>query len=390
MIEFGHFIAAPRTCQILADHGADVIKVEPPGGENTRFVPPRHEGVSIYFATHNRGKRSLVLDLKKPEARPVLRRLIEHADVLVTNYTPATAASLGLDHAAASAINERIVVLQISAFGATGAGRELGGVDGTIQARSGIADLTGQVDGPPTVTQVQVVDHLTAVEGALAIVMALRLREMTGRGTALDVAMMDVAVGILAHQVGDVALNGAPARRNGSAPHYALANAYEATDGYVFLAPMSLQMWTGVCEAIGRPDLATPESGYQDAAVRLRDRARLEGIVNEWTRRHTRADIIEAMNARGVSSAPISSVAEAIKDPRVLERAMIQHVEAGDSGQSIPVPGMEVKIGAWSPDPPLVRVHELGEDSRSVLAEIGISDTEASGLIARGVVAARG
>jgi crotonobetainyl-CoA:carnitine CoA-transferase CaiB-like acyl-CoA transferase len=389
VLEFGHFIAAPRACQILADHGAEVIKVEPPGGENTRFVPPHHDGVSIYFASHNRGKKSIVLDLKQDRSREVLRRLIASADVLVSNYTPTTAEKLGLDHASASAINPRIIVLQISAFGSTGAARELGGVDGTMQARSGIADLTGQVDGPPTVTQVQMIDHLTAVEGALGVLMALRLREETGTGTLIDLAMMDVAMGILAHQIGDVALNRAPARRNGSAPPYALANAYEAADGYVFLAPMSILMWKGVCDIIGRPDLAAPDSPYLDSANRLRDRAVLEGTINEWTRTRSRKDVIAAMSAAGVSCSPINAVAEAIADPLVLGRGMIQRVEAGDSGRTVPVPGIELKIGDWSADPPRVRVHELGEDSRAILADLGLADGEVTSLLDQKVVIAR-
>jgi CoA:oxalate CoA-transferase len=309
--------------------------------------------------------------------------------VLVNNYTPTTAEKLGLDHASASAINPRIVVLQISAFGATGQGRELNGVDGTIQARSGIADLTGQVDGPPTVTQVQMIDHLTAVEGALGVMMALRLRELTGRGERIDLAMMDVAMGILAHQIGDVALNGAPARRNGSAPPYALANAYEAADGYVFLAPMSLLMWKAVCDIIGRPELAAPGSPYVESAIRLRDRVTLEGIVNEWTRTRPRTEIIEAMTRGGVSCAPINSVAESIVDPRVLDRGMVQWVEAGDSGQAVPAPGVVLKIGEWSKERPRERVHELGEDSRSVLSDVGVSADEIESLVAQRVVIAR-
>ena len=389
VLEFGHFIAAPRTCQILADHGAEVIKVEPPGGENTRFVPPQHDGVSIYFASHNRGKRSLVLDLKHERSRGVLRQLIASADVLVSNYTPTTSEKLGLDYTSASAINPRIVVLQISAFGSTGAGRELGGVDGTIQARSGIADLTGQVDGPPTVTQVQMIDHLTAVEGALGVLMALRLRDATGRGALIDLAMMDVAMGILAHQIGDVSLNSAPARRNGSAPPYALANAYEASDGYVFLAPMSIIMWTGVCQTIGRPDLAAPASPYLDSATRLRDRVKLEGLINEWTRTRTRNDVIAAMSAAGVSCSPINRVAEAVADPLVTGRGMVQHVVAGDSGQTVPVPGIELKIGEWTADPPRVRVHELGEDSGAILADLGMSEDDIASLLAERVVGGR-
>jgi crotonobetainyl-CoA:carnitine CoA-transferase CaiB-like acyl-CoA transferase len=152
---------------------------------------------------------------------------------------------------------------------------------------------------------------------------------------------------------------------------------------------MSVLMWRGVCDIIGRPDLAAPDSPYLDSATRLRDRVKLEGLINEWTRTHTRKDVIAAMSAAGVSCSPINRVAEAVADPLVTARGMVQRVEAGDSGQTVPVPGIELKIGEWSPEPPRARVHELGEDSRAILTELGMSDTDIASLLTQRVVIAR-
>jgi CoA:oxalate CoA-transferase len=387
VLECSHFVAGPRTGQILADHGADVIKLEPPGGEATRFAPPSDGGVSIYFSAHNRGKRSLVVDLKLPAGQELLKHLIRWVDVIVTNYTPKTAENLGLDFASASAINDRIVVLQISAFGAHGRARDLTGVDGTIQARTGIAELTGQQDGPPTVGQVQIIDHLVSVEGVVGVLMALRLRDATGKGSPIDLAMMDVGMSMLAHQLGDVALRGAPARRSGSAPPYALANTYETSDGYVYIASSTFNLWMALCNLIGRPDLASPESPYHDGAVRLRDRAYLEGVVGEWTRLRSRAEVIDALEMAGVPCAPINSVADAMADPGVLERGMVLWVEAGQSGRTVPSPGVELKVGEHSEATrPRPRVPDLGADSAAVLAEAGIAPNEVARLFETKVV----
>jgi crotonobetainyl-CoA:carnitine CoA-transferase CaiB-like acyl-CoA transferase len=376
--EFTHFIAGPHCAQILADHGADVVKVEPTGGEPSRRALPRHEGASIYFAAHNRGKRSLAVDLKSEAGRGVLRRLLEWAHVVVTNYTPRAAERLGIDFAAASAVNPGIVVLQISAFGATGPGRDLAGYDGTVQGRSGIADMTGPVGGPPIVSQIQVVDHLTAVEGALGVALALRLRDATGRGQLVDVSMLDCAMSLLAHQVGDTLLLGARPRSNGSAPPYALANLYEAADGHVYLAPVTPPMWEAMCRITGHPDWCARGSPYLDLDTRIRDRTVIETAFNEWTRRHTREQVIGVLGAAGIACGPVSHVEEALDDPIARARGMVRWVES--DGVAVPVPGVELKLGETAPVTPGV-VPALGAHTREVLTEIGCSEAEITQLV---------
>ncbi len=387
VLEFGHYIAGPRCAQILADHGADVVKVEPLTGDPSRNAQPRHQGVSIYFATHNRGKRSCALDLKRDAGSAVRRRLLAAADVLVTNLSPTTAGRLGLDFAAATAANPRLVVVQISAYGTTGSARDQVGYDGTIQARSGIADLTGPVDGPPTVTQVLLDDHLAAVEGALGAVLALRMREATGRGQLVDVSMMDVALSILAHNYGDILLNGARPTRNGRRPPHALASGYETAHGWVYVAPMSAEMWSAVCAIIGRPDWAAPGARYLDNDVRLQERETIEAAINDWTRQHTRAEVAAAMGAAGVPSAPINRLDEALAEPSTSERRMVQWVDVeGAQAGAVPVPGPELKVGEAPPQVP-TRVPALGADTRAVLEEAGFTPTEVDRLFAEGVVA---
>jgi crotonobetainyl-CoA:carnitine CoA-transferase CaiB-like acyl-CoA transferase len=378
VVEFTHYIAGPHCAQILADHGADVVKVEPPGGEPSRRALPRHDGASVYFATHNRGKRSLVVDLKSASGAGVLRRLLAWADVVVTNYTVHAAERLGIDHASASAVNPRIVVLQITAFGASGPGRDLAGYDGTIQAQSGIADMTGPVDGPPIVGQIQVVDHLTAVEGALGVMLALRAREATGRGQLVDVSMLDCALSLLAHQVGDTLLLGTRPRRNGSAPPYSLANIYEASDGHVYLAPMTVQMWEALCRITDHLDWCAPGSPYLDADTRIRERHVIEPAVNEWTRLRTREEVISLLGAAGIACGPISHVEEALADPVAQAREMVRWVES--EGVPIPVPGVEIKLDGAALPPAPTAVPGLGAHTREVLEELGCPPEEIADL----------
>jgi CoA:oxalate CoA-transferase len=387
VIEFTHYIAGPRCAQILGDHGAEVIKVEPPGGEQSRQALPRHGETSIYFATHNRGKRSIVVDLKSESARDVLVKLIGSADVLVTNYGADAAARLGLDFETASRINPRLVVVHITAFGLRGGRREEAGYDGTIQARSGIADMTGQVSGPPTVTQIQIVDHLAAVEAAFGASLALRMRDQTGRGQLVDISMLDVAFSILSHNVGDALLNGQQPRRNGSAPPYSLANAYEAADGYVFIAPMTAGMWSSLCALIGRPDWAAPGSPYLNNDARIADRKTIEAAVGDWTRGYPRSELIEQLTAGGIACGPINRVDEIVTDVHLSERGMVRWVEVGESpGQRVPTPGVEVHIGEGGAEAGPVSVPALGSDTYAVLREIGFDNAAVDRLVEVGAV----
>lgn len=390
VLECTHFISGPRCGQLMADHGAEVVKLEPPSGDPSRSSPPLRSGWSMYFAAHNRRKESVSVDLKQDDGREILRRLIEWADVLITNYTPGASERLGLDYAAASHVNPRIVVVRISAFGVTGKDRNLPGFDGTVQARSGFAHMVGPQDRPPTVTSVPVLDFLGAVEGAYGAMLGLRQRDQTGLGTEVDVSMMDAASTVLGYLYAEVILAGKNPMRTGSRAPYALTGAYQSADGYLYIAPIGHPAWKALCELVGRPEWAAPGAPYLDADARLRDRDLIESAIERWTRQLPSARVMEACERAGIPCGAIQSVRDVVDDPLLAERGMIQQVELGAGGAAVPMPGTEIKMGGDEPgrpdevDRPVVP--ELGADTQAVLGRLGFSTEQLSTWLSKRVI----
>lgn len=394
VLECTHFISGPHCGQLMADHGAEVIKLEPLTGDPSRTSPPIRSGWSMYFAAHNRRKESVSVDLKQDGGREVLRRLIEWADVLITNYTPGASERLGLDFATASQVNPRIVVVRISAFGVTGTDRGLPGFDGTVQARSGFAHMVGPQDRPPTVTSVPVLDFLGAVEAAYGAMLGLRQRDQTGQGAEVDVSMMDAASTVLGYLYAEVIVAGQNPMRTGSRAPYALTGAYESADGYLYIAPIGLQAWQALCGLIGHPDWAAPGAPYLDADTRLRDRDLIEDAIAEWTRSLSNAQVIEACERAKIPCGAIQSVRDVVADPLLTERGMLQQVELGAGGAAVPMPGTEIKItgpevkpdcaAAGAPDLPVVPA--LGADTKTVLSRLGFSAAQLDKWLAERVI----
>lgn len=389
VLECTHFISGPRCGQLMADHGAEVIKLEPPSGDPSRGSPPIRSGWSMYFAAHNRRKESVSVDLKQDGGMAILHRLIQWADVLITNYTPGASERLGLDFAAASRVNPRIVVVRISAFGVTGADRALPGFDGTVQARSGFAHMVGPPDRPPTVTSVPVLDFLGAVEGAYGAMLGLRQRDHTGQGTEVDVSMMDAASTVLSYLYAEVIVAGQDPVRTGSRAPYALTGAYESADGYLYIAPIGPHAWQALCDLIGQPDWAAPGAPFHDAALRLRDRDRIEAAIQRWTGELTNAQVIEACQRAKIPCGAIQSVRDVVADPLLTERGMLQQVELGAGGTAVPMPGTEIKITGAETEPGEGRppvVPALGADTRAVLSRLGFSAGQLDTWLAERVI----
>lgn len=379
VLECGHYIAGPRCTQILADHGAEVIKLEPPGGDASRQSAPIREGWSMYFAAHNRRKRSVVIDLKQPGGREILDRMIKWADVIVTSYRPSASEKLGLTYAAASKLNPRIVVVRISAFGAGPNGRSVPGFDGTVQARSGLAHMVGEADGPPTITSVPLMDYFTAVQASLAAMLGLRLRDQTGRGTEYDVSMMDAATTTLGYLFAEVMIAGVSPKRTGSRAPYALTAAYEAADGFVYIAPMGGPAWAALANLIGKPEWAKDDHHLFDAGTRLTHRDEVERAITTWTRTLPRAAIVRTLTEAGVPCGVVNSVNEVATDPLLIERKMLTDVRLGTSDTTVPMPGIELKrVGANGAHPAEspAAVPELGMHTDEVLTELGFDPAQ--------------
>ena len=376
VLELGHAIAAPHCAQILGDQGAQVIRIEPPGGDRTRGALPVVDGDSVYFAAHNRGKRSIILDLKEPRGKAAFLKLADAADVVVTNYSAGVPDRLGIGYAALSQRNPRLVFVHITGFGTEGAAREHGAYDGIIQAMSGVPWLSGEPGGPPVFVGAFVADQLAAMQGALGAVLALHRRAETGAGGFVEVSMLDGYLTALAHHVGSALdLGEVPAANRNQVPT-AFANTFPAADGHVYLAPLAPAAWQAFCQVIGAPPwLADSEPRWRITA----GRDKCEEVVAAWTAGRQRSDIIAELRAAGVPCGPVNNVAEAVTDPVHDGRDPITTVRMR-SGRQLHVPGPEVRLGG--PAPGELPVPGAGQHTAQVLAELGYSEPDIAGLLA--------
>jgi len=370
VLELTHAIAGPHTGQILADHGADVIKIEPPGGELARAAMPMVDDDSIYFASQNRGKRSVVLNLKEAEGLAALLRLAEGADVVLTNYSVEVPARLGWGFEALEAVNPSIIMVHITGFGATSADRAMLAYDGIIQGMSGIPQLTGVADGDPMFVGTFVADHIAAYRSAMAVMMALRVRESSPEAQFVDVNMLTSYMGLLAHDVHE-SLDGRPSARAGNRVPVSIANTYAARDGFVHLSPVGPVKWERFCRAVGRPDWAE-DLPYDRAVLTARDA--VDAHVARWCRDRDRDDILALMRDLSIPCGPVRGLAEAVRHLDERGDGSVVRVTS-PAGRTVAVPGPLTPVGLGD-GPRRLRVPAIGEHTDEVLAEIrvGVQD----------------
>jgi crotonobetainyl-CoA:carnitine CoA-transferase CaiB-like acyl-CoA transferase len=345
VLELARILAGPWTGQILADLGADVVKVERPGaGDDTRgWGPPFIEGrdggdlSAAYFHSCNRGKRSVVADFETEEGRALVRRLAAHADVLVENFKVGGLARYGLDHASLRAENPRLVYCSISGFGQDGPYAARAGYDFMIQGMGGIMDLTGAPDGEPQKIGVAFADIFTGVYAAVAILAALRRRDETGEGAHIDMALLDTQAGVLANQAMNFLVSGVAPRRMGNAhPNIVPYQVFPVLDGHVIVAVGNDAQFGRFVSILGASDLAA-DSRFATNADRVRNRDVLAGLLSDLTATFTRAGLLAALELRGVPAGPINTVADVFADPQVVHRGMRVDLAAPEArGGSIP------------------------------------------------------
>src|SRR5262245_42795119 len=316
VIELAHFIAGPVCGMYLADMGADVIKVESPsGGDASRTVySARYGGESAVFLTVNRNKRSVAIDLARPEGREAFLTLCATADVMIEAHKGGVAERLGIDYPSIRAVNPRIVYCSLSAFGPTGPWREKPGVDMLVQAMGGLMAITGEPDGGPVLCSVPVIDTMGALTAGQGIVTALLHRERTGEGQRLDVSLLNCLM--LAHAARLPvfwATGEEPARLGSAHPIIAPFQAFRAQDAWIYVAVWKDSLWEPFCAAVGRPDLAR-DSRFAARDDRARHRAVLTEIVAAIFPERTVADWMAALETRGVLCAPVNRYADLESD----------------------------------------------------------------------------
>lgn len=322
VLEFGQIAAGPFTGSLLADLGADVVKVErPDGGDGMRNWPPlTGEGEQVFsenFASLNRNKRSIVADLKDPNDIARLRRLCSHADVLIENFRAGVLTRLGLGYEELVKENPGLVYCSISGYGQTGPYASKGAFDVTIQAISGLMSVTGEEGGAPVKCGVPVGDYCAGLYSAYTIMAALMRRQETGKGGYIDCSLMASLIGVATLQTSEYFGTGKAPRRLGSAhPRNAPYQAYKASDDYFVIAAGNDKLWRSVCDAVARPDLAE-DPRFQTQEFRARNQTALLDILQPLFVLRTAAEWLEEMDRRGVPCAPINSYPEVIDDPQV-------------------------------------------------------------------------
>jgi crotonobetainyl-CoA:carnitine CoA-transferase CaiB-like acyl-CoA transferase len=378
-------MAGPFASMLLADMGAEVIKVEPPEGEHSRHVGPEAApGVSASFLAVNRGKRGITLDLKQPEGVAVLKRLVATADVLVENYRPGVAARLGVDYPTLAAVNPRLIYCSVSGFGQTGPYASRGGYDLIAQGMAGIMSATGSDGGPPVKVGVPIADLGAGLFALLGILAALRARRLTGRGQQVDTSLFEAALALSAWEATEYWYTGEIPKRLGTAHRLnAPYQAFRASDGYFTVGAANPKLWPIFAGLIGRGELVQ-DARFKGVGDRVKNRAALEQEIEVATSKETRAHWLAKCEAAGIPAGPIYSIPEAQADPHAQARGMVQELDHPQAGR-VKALGNPVKLSR-SPATLRSAAPLLGADTDAVLAGIGYGTSEIADLRARRVV----
>lgn len=396
VLDLSRVLAGPYCTQLLADLGARVIKVESFAGDETRhWGPPFVAGESGYYLSVNRGKESMVVNLKDPRGRALIERLAAKADVVVENFKVGDLQRYGLDYASLAARNPRLVYLSITGFGQTGPRAKEAGYDAAMQAHSGLLAMSGEAGGHPVKTPVAFIDVLTGLHGAVGLLAALHERERSGVGAYIDLSLYEVALASMVNQTQSALLTGeAPARLGSAHPNIVPYQAFDTADGAVVLAVGNDAQFAKLCSVLGIPERAGDER-FATNGARVRHRVELVAELQRLTSTWSRADLLSACTAVGVPATAVLTLPEALRDAQaVARRAVVTgnhptvgnlsmaasplwHVSRADGTSATTVP----PTGAARVPP------RLGEDTRDVLLrDLGLSVDEVDELLAAGVV----
>lgn len=383
ILDLTRVLAGPFCTAILADLGAEVIKLEPPQGDDYRHVGPFLSGESALFALNNRGKQSVVVDLKAEEGRALALKLAATSDVVVENFRPGVADRLGIGAAALRAANPALIVASISGFGQQGPAADLPAYDVVVQAMSGWMDATGEEGGTPMRTGEAIGDVAAGLYAAIGILAALLGRSAHG-GAHVDIAMMDCLIAMLptSHALHHYA--GQPVTRTGNRhPLSTPFGAFRSADGQVIIAVLGHRQFAGLCALIGQPGLVADPRFASDEA-RTAHEPVLRALIEGWTTTLTTEALIASLRAAGIPTAPIQTLAQALQSPHAQARGLVADLPHHRLGHS-PVAGQPIRFDGQKPLS-ATGAPALGGDTRPVLTALGLTPDQIAGLIAAGIV----
>ena len=386
VVDLSRILSGPVCTMSLADMGAEVIKVEPPplGDDSRQWGPPFVGGISTYFLSINRNKKSLGLNLKVEEGRRILWKLIERADVLIENFRPGVLDKLGFGYEAVSKSNFRLVYCSISGFGQTGPYRDRPGYDVIAQGESGMMDLTGYPDGPPAKLGGSLADIVAGLYACNGILLALLARHRTGKGQHLDVSLLDGMVSTLTYHAGIYLSTGRSPKRMGTRhPSIVPYECFQAKDGFVNIAVTNQKQWENFCQVLGFPELAN-DSRFETMKARLANYGDLRPMIDGVISTMTRSDVMTRMSEVGIPAGPINTVGEILEDPQIHAREMVAELTHPEYGP-LRVLGIPIKLsgtpGVVENAPP-----RFGEHNREILRELGIAEHEVTQLEKSGAI----
>jgi len=400
VLDLSRVLAGPWCTQMLADLGADVVKVERPGaGDDTRhWGPPflkdaegNNTTQASYFTACNRNKRSVTIDMATPEGQALIRQMAQQADVVVENFKVGGLKQYGLDHESLRALNPRLIYCSVTGFGQDGPYAERAGYDLMVQAMTGMMSITGRADsepgGGPLRVGVAVIDLFTGLYASNAILAALHARQQTGEGQHIDMALLDVGMAVLANQAaGFLATGQAPGRMGNSHPSLAPYQDFPTQDGAMLLAIGNDGQFQRFCAAAGHPEWAQ-DARFATNTLRVQHRAALIPAMEAVTRTRSTADWIALLEDKAVPCGPINTIAQAFDDAQVKARGLRvdQPRSAGDGIAQVSTVASPLRLAR---NPPVLRhaPPALGQHTDEVLAELGLDSARIAALRAAGVV----
>jgi crotonobetainyl-CoA:carnitine CoA-transferase CaiB-like acyl-CoA transferase len=390
VVDLSRILSGPICSMMLADMGAKIVKVEPPphGDDSRQWGPPFVGGISTYFHSINRGKKSLGLNLKAEAGKRILWELIDRADVLLENFRPGVLANLGFGYDAVSARNPRLIYCSISGFGQTGPYRNRPGYDVVAQGEGGLMDLTGYPDQPPAKVGTSISDIVTGMYACQAILLALLARHRTKKGQFIDISLLDSTLSLLTYQSLMYLTTGkAPGRMGTRHPSIVPYECFRIGDGFVNIGVTNQKQWTAFCRVLGLPDLAD-DPRFATMTERLANYDLLKEIISPRLAAMSRKEAIARMSEAEIPVGPVNTLAEVLEDPHIQAREMVRELTHPDYGP-IRQLGLPIKMsetpGTVEGPPPV-----FGEHNEEVLRMLGYSREEIEEFGRMGILAESG